>query len=185
MKIINPANEKHLMDLAEDTKESINIKYKNAVRVYESTKKTNLKERINWISSFKSKLLEKIDHLALTLTEDMGKPLSQSYGEINGAIGRLDFFINESERYLKTEVVNKTPTHTESISYEPLGVVVNISAWNFPYNIGFNVFIPALIAGNAILYKPSEFAARTGENIVNLLHESGVPKDLIQVVQGA
>ena len=94
MKIINPANEKHLMDLAEDTKESINIKYKNAVRVYESIKKTNLKERINWISSFKSKLLEKIDLLALTLTEDMGKPLSQSYGEINGAIGRLDFFIN-------------------------------------------------------------------------------------------
>lgn len=184
MKIINPANEKHFADLEEDTKDSIELKHKNALLSFDKYKKTNLKERISWIANYKLKILENIDHLALTLTEDMGKPLSQSIGEIKGAIGRLDFFINQSERFLKTEVVNESQTHIESIAYEPLGIVVNISAWNFPYNIGFNVFVPALIAGNAVLYKPSEYAARTGEKMVSLLYESGVPNHLIQVVHG-
>ena len=114
----------------------------------------------------------------------MGKPLSQSYGEIKGSLARLDFFIDESAKYLNVEMVNESQTHMESISYEPLGVVVNISAWNFPYNIGFTVFVPALIAGNAVLYKPSEYTAKTGDKMIELLLESGVPEDLIQVIHG-
>ena len=64
----------------------------------------------------------------------------------------------------------------ERISHEPLGVVANISAWNYPYFVGANVFVPALLAGNAVLYKPSEFATLTGRHIADLMHESGVPR---------
>ena len=53
----------------------------------------------------------------------------------------------------------------ERISHEPLGVIANISAWNYPYFVGGNVFVPALLAGNAVLYKPSEFATLTGMHI--------------------
>ena len=45
----------------------------------------------------------------------------------------------------------------EKITYEPLGVICNISAWNYPYLVGTNVFVPALLAGNSVMYKPSEF----------------------------
>jgi acyl-CoA reductase-like NAD-dependent aldehyde dehydrogenase len=184
MQLINPANETVLGILAEDNKELILEKFHKVAQAQKKWGKTDLKDRIKWISHYKKLLLDNIDDLALTLTEDMGKPLSQSRGEIKGAIGRLDFFINHCEKYLSTETVNVSATHTEQIAYEPLGVIVNISAWNFPYNIGFNVFVPAIVAGNGVLYKPSEFCSRTGEKMISLLCEAGVPSDLVQVVQG-
>jgi acyl-CoA reductase-like NAD-dependent aldehyde dehydrogenase len=64
-------------------------------------------------------------------------------------------------------------------------VIANISAWNYPYFVGANVFVPALATGNAVLYKPSEFATLTGLEIGNLLHASGVPQDVFQVIVGA
>ena len=72
----------------------------------------------------------------------------------------------------------------ERISHEPLGVIANISAWNYPYFIGSNVFVPGLLAGNAVLYKPSEFATLTGGHIADLMHESGVPEDVFVPVFG-
>jgi acyl-CoA reductase-like NAD-dependent aldehyde dehydrogenase len=73
---------------------------------------------------------------------------------------------------------------TEMIRYEPLGVIGNISAWNYPYLVGTNVFIPALLAGNAVLYKPSEHASLTGCEIASLLKAAGVPDSVFQVAIG-
>ena len=64
----------------------------------------------------------------------------------------------------------------ERIEHVPLGVVGNISAWNYPWFVGCNVFVPALLTGNAVLYKPSEYATLTGLEIARLLHEAGVPQ---------
>ena len=72
----------------------------------------------------------------------------------------------------------------EQITHEPLGVVANISAWNYPYFVGSNVFVPALLAGNAVLYKPSEFASLTGLAIGEMLHAAGIPRDVFSVVIG-
>src|SRR6185312_8473862 len=72
----------------------------------------------------------------------------------------------------------------ERISYEPLGVIGNISAWNYPYFVGSNVFIPALLTGNAVLYKPSEFSTLTGLEIERLLHDSGVPSEVFSTIVG-
>src|SRR5206468_3802492 len=72
----------------------------------------------------------------------------------------------------------------ERIRREPLGVVANISAWNYPWYVGANVFLPALLTGNAVLYKPSELATLTGLAIAGLLHEAGVPADVFQALVG-
>ena len=74
---------------------------------------------------------------------------------------------------------------TERIGHDPLGVVANISAWNYPYFVGGNVFVPALLTGNAVLYKPSEYATLTGLHIARLLHDAGVPQDVFVAVIGA
>jgi len=63
-------------------------------------------------------------------------------------------------------------------------VIANISAWNYPWFVGANVFIPALLAGNSVLYKPSEFASLTGLEIARLLHQSGIPDDAFIAVIG-
>ena len=72
----------------------------------------------------------------------------------------------------------------ERIGQQPLGVVANVSAWNYPYFVGGNVFVPALLTGNAVLYKPSEFATLTGLHIDRLLHAAGVPADVFITLVG-
>jgi acyl-CoA reductase-like NAD-dependent aldehyde dehydrogenase len=64
-------------------------------------------------------------------------------------------------------------------------VICNISAWNYPYLVGVNVFVPALLAGNAVMYKPSEYASLTGLEIERLLKDAGVPSDVFQIAIGA
>jgi acyl-CoA reductase-like NAD-dependent aldehyde dehydrogenase len=73
----------------------------------------------------------------------------------------------------------------EKISYEPLGVICNISAWNYPWLVGVNVFVSALLAGNTVMYKPSEYATLTGHAIEKLLKQAGVPAGVFQVAIGA
>ncbi len=81
-------------------------------------------------------------------------------------------------------VLPTTGRPTEVIGHEPLGVIANISAWNYPYFVGSNVFVPALLAGNAVLYKPSEHATLTGLAIGSMLGDAGVPIDVFAVVVG-
>jgi acyl-CoA reductase-like NAD-dependent aldehyde dehydrogenase len=91
---------------------------------------------------------------------------------------------SNAEKYLSEEIMTEANDLTEKIIYEPLGVICNISAWNFPYNVGVNVFVPALLAGNAVMYKPSEYASLTGLEIEKLLKKAGVPDDIFKVAIG-
>jgi acyl-CoA reductase-like NAD-dependent aldehyde dehydrogenase len=116
----------------------------------------------------------------------VGKPIKQSRNELKGLLTRIDFFLAASMRALRDEKVHADEQQKleERISHEPLGVIANISAWNYPYFVGSNVFVPALVAGNAVLYKPSEYATLTGLHIADMLHSSGVPADVFVPVIG-
>jgi len=118
------------------------------------------------------------------MTRETGKPISMSRNELNGLLTRIDFFLAEVDASTATQTVLDDSGMTEQIEHTPLGVVANISAWNYPWFVGGNVFIPALLTGNAVLYKPSEFAAMTGLAIARLLHEAGVPRDIFAPLIG-
>jgi acyl-CoA reductase-like NAD-dependent aldehyde dehydrogenase len=124
------------------------------------------------------------ENLAKDLTSEVGKPYQESLNEINGARYRIKFFIENSKKWLSENNIHQEGTTKEVLSFDALGVIGNISAWNYPFLVGINVFIPALIAGNAVLYKPSEYATLTGLNIEKLLHESGIPKGVFMAVVG-
>ncbi|HVJ20352.1 MAG TPA: aldehyde dehydrogenase family protein, partial [Polyangiaceae bacterium] len=132
---------------------------------------------------FKTLLDENKERLARTLSQEVGKPVQQALNELNAMPGRIDFFLANAASVLADEVVQQDPVE-ERIGWEPLGVVANISAWNYPYFVGSNVFVPALLTGNAVVYKPSEFAALTGLAITELLHSAGVPADVFQALIG-
>ncbi len=119
-----------------------------------------------------------------TLTLEVGKPISQSRNELNGLLPRIDFFIAQTEAAIADEAVFDEGGMRERIGHVPLGVVANISAWNYPYFVGCNVIVPALLTGNAVLYKPSEFATLTGLHIARLLHAAGVPSAVMQTLVG-
>ena len=141
-------------------------------------------DKLAIIQRFRSGLVAELDTLALTLTQEMGKPVSQAKNEINGLLGRLDFFIEQTERAVADEHVFDGGGMHEQISHVPLGVVANISAWNYPYFVGCNVIVPALLTGNVVLYKPSEHATLSGLNITRLLHAAGVPAAALQCLVG-
>lgn len=184
MNIINPATEEVVATAQEDNAASIRIKYEKARAAQKLWAATSLKERIACIARFNDFLVRDADRLAQDLTTEVGKPIGQSQGELRGGRGRSVYFVQNAEKYLAEEWMVTEGDTKEKIAYEPLGVIANISAWNYPILVGFNVFIPALIGGNAVLYKPSEFSTLTGQNLVALLHEAGVPVDVIQPIVG-
>jgi acyl-CoA reductase-like NAD-dependent aldehyde dehydrogenase len=185
MKIINPATEEVIKEIPEDTKESLIIKL-DQLRVGQLVwQQVELANRIEILQAFSGLLEKNMETLASILTSEVGKPLQQSLNEINGARARIQWLTTNAEKYLSTEVMTEANGMTESISYEPLGVVCNISAWNYPWLVGVNVFVPALLAGNAVMYKPSEHATLTGLEIEKLLKQSGVLSDVFHVAVGA
>ena len=184
MNIINPANGAIIAAVQQDDQSSLDNKFKTLKEGQSTWAKVPLPKRIEILQAYCKLLAENIETLAKTLTDEVGKPLQQSRNEINGSISRIEWLTNNAGKYLAEETMNAAPGMTELIRYEPLGVVCNISAWNYPYLVGTNVFVPALLAGNAVFYKPSEFSTLTGLQIEKLLKEAGVPDNVFQVAIG-
>lgn len=184
LQIHNPATGEILHELEEDSASDIAAKYQNARLAQKVWAQGPLEDRLACVAAFRKAVERSLERLARTLTMEVGKPLQQSRNELKGLLGRLDFFLQNAAAVLAEETVFSGDGMVEKISHEPLGVVANISAWNYPYFTGSNVFIPALLAGNAVLYKPSEFACLTGQAIAGLLHDAGVPHEVFAVVIG-
>jgi len=185
MQIINPATEEIISILEEDNQASLQSKFEILKQAQCSWKSQSLQERISIISTFSALLETELEDLAHTLTSEAGKPLQQSRNEINGARARIKWMLANAEKYLSDEIMVDEPGLKEIIKYEPLGVICNISAWNYPYLVGVNVFIPALLSGNSVMYKPSEYATITGLKIEKLLKKAGIPEAVFQVAIGA
>lgn len=188
MKVTNPATDEVIAAFDEDGSTAVRGKYERARAAQGDWAALPLKRRLDAIRAFRERVVAMHDTLARTLTAEVGKPIKQARNELNGLLPRLDFFLAEAARVLREEkVFADAKQHLEErISHEPLGVIANISAWNYPYFVGGNVFVPALLAGNAVLYKPSEFATLTGKHIAAMMRESGVPTDVfIPVLGGA
>ena len=184
MNIVNPATGAIIAAVEQDDQHSLDIKHNTLKEGQKEWSKVSLQHRIEILKAYSKLLASHIEPLAKTLTDEVGKPLQQSKNEINGSISRIEWLTNNAEKYLADETMNTAVGMTELIRYEPLGVVCNISAWNYPYLVGTNVFVPALLAGNAVFYKPSEFATLTGLQIEKLLKEAGVPENVFQVAIG-
>jgi acyl-CoA reductase-like NAD-dependent aldehyde dehydrogenase len=187
MKIFNPASGALLADVPEDGAFAVRRKYERARAAQPLWAATPIGKRVAVMRAFRDHLIARQEALARTLTQEVGKPIRQSRNELNGLTKRLDFFITEASRALREEKVYADAEQKleERITHEPLGVIANISAWNYPYFVGSNVFVPALLAGNAVLYKPSEFATLSGRHIATALHEAGVPADVFVAVTGS
>jgi acyl-CoA reductase-like NAD-dependent aldehyde dehydrogenase len=185
MKITNPANGTIIKEVAEDSLASLEQKFKQLNAAQKPWQQVDIEKRIDALMKFHDLLDDRKEKLAHDLTAETGKPLQQSYNELNGARNRIKWICANAKKYLADDWMVEEEGMGEKISYEPLGVICNISAWNYPYLVGVNVFVPALIAGNAVMYKPSEFATLTGLNIEALLHESGVPADAFIAAVGA
>jgi acyl-CoA reductase-like NAD-dependent aldehyde dehydrogenase len=183
--IHNPATGEKITDVPADDAASVSARTARARAAQPAWAARPLRERQDCIARFREGVVRNLESLAMTMTRETGKPIRMSRNELNGLLGRLDFFIGMVEPVTAPETVFDEGGMTERIEHVPLGVVANISAWNYPWFVGCNVIVPALLTGNAVLYKPSEYATLTGLEIARLLHEAGVPQDVFIALVGA
>jgi acyl-CoA reductase-like NAD-dependent aldehyde dehydrogenase len=186
VKIVDPATGQVLRDVETDTADTAGRKLDGARRAAPAWAASGLDERAAVVVRFRALLEERADELALALTAETGKPIAQARAEMAGVVPRIDYFLAHTAGAIAAEtVLDEAPALRERITYDPLGVVLNISAWNYPWFVGSNVFVPALLTGNAVLYKPSEYAVLTGLAIDELWRDAGLPDDVFQLVVGA
>jgi acyl-CoA reductase-like NAD-dependent aldehyde dehydrogenase len=139
------------------------------------------------LRAFREIVANELDEFASVTTSEVGKPITQARNEVRAVSERIDWFLANVGALLEPRTVTADAPGVvgERVTYEPVGVVAHISAWNYPYFVGLGTVVPALLAGNAVLYKPSEHATLTGLRLVDALHRAGVPVDVVQVVVGA
>jgi acyl-CoA reductase-like NAD-dependent aldehyde dehydrogenase len=184
LRVVNPATGDTVQEVAEDSPGQVADKFRRARQGQAAWARTPLAQRREAVGRFASLVQDQAERLAGILTLEVGKPITQSRNELKALQGRLQFFLDNVERAAAEEVVHAGRALRERITQEPLGVVGNVSAWNYPWFVGTNVFVPALLTGNSVLYKPSEFATLTGLAIADLMREAGVPDDVFVPVIG-
>ncbi len=129
------------------------------------------------------RLLSQLDELALLLTREMGKPLPDATGEIKGCASTLKETLDDIAAALEPETLEDAATRTV-MHFDPLGVAAVISPWNFPLAMPHWMVIPALVAGNTVVLKPSEETPLIAQAYAESLIAS-LPTDVLQIIHGA
>jgi acyl-CoA reductase-like NAD-dependent aldehyde dehydrogenase len=148
-----------------------------------------VKERIEALRDFQSRLQERKSEIAEVITREAGKPLAEALTtEVLVVLDAARFLIDNAYRLLRDEPVPHgnlaTKLKSGRLIREPYGVVGIISPWNYPFSIPATETLAALVAGNAVVLKPSEFTSLVAFELQLLLHAAGVPRDIFQVVVG-
>ncbi len=151
---------------------------------FQSWKQTTIESRGRLIRAASRLLEERHAELAQIVREETGKPLKDSVGEIGGAI-EMGYMLAAHGRFPIGKLLpSAIPLRQVRLSRVPLGVAVLIVTYNAPIpNFAWKVF-PALMAGNTVLVKPSPHTPGSADAFVKILHEAGVPKDVLRVVHG-
>ena len=184
LEVRNPATGIVVRTVAVTEASEVTQKLERARRAQVAWAARSYDDRAATLQAFRDLLAAEVDECAHVTTQEMGKPIRQSRSEVRDALERVDWNIANVGRVIGPRTVTNGDVE-ERITSEPIGVVAHISAWNYPYFVGLNTIVPALLAGNAVLYKPSEHATLTGLRIVDLLHRAGVPVDVVHAVIGA
>jgi acyl-CoA reductase-like NAD-dependent aldehyde dehydrogenase len=184
--LINPADGSVIERVEEHTAASVADCYERARAAQPAWDGTPLGERLEIVHGFRDLVEARVDALAERLTIETGKPITQAGREVAGVLDRVDYFLDHTSEVLHRQSVYRDGDGgiEEALTHDPLGVIANVSAWNYPWFVGTNVIVPALLTGNAVLYKPSEHAVRTGLAIADLLHQAGVPPDVFVPLVG-
>lgn len=145
--------------------------------------------RVRVLRRFHESLFRRRREVADALTRENGKPVSEAIGsEIAIALDFANYYAREAPQFLRAPWYNAGSLSMKRkrvrVAHEPFGVVGVISPWNFPFMLSAGVVIPALVTGNAVLLKPSEFTPESGELLRSLLEDAGVPPDIFTVLQG-
>ncbi|KAI0445755.1 aldehyde dehydrogenase [Xylaria telfairii] len=153
---------------------------KVAAEAFKTWRETSLTDRTIIVKKALGLLEKQKDQLAEELTVQMGRPITYTGGEIATAIKRANYLIKISEETLKDTEGEAEKGFKRFIRKVPVGPVLVIFAWNYPYLILVNSLIPALLAGNTVILKPSPQTPTIAEHVTKIFAEAGLPAGVLQ-----
>jgi len=181
---VNPADGSVVWTGREATKEQVGQAVAAARGAFESWSETHLEDRQALPRRFGEKLKEHKGELAEIISRETGKPLWESNGEVDSMIGKAPASTEAfgERRRESARVVNEAQGVTR---YKPFGVVAVLGPFNFPGHLPNGHIVPALLAGNTVVFKPSEMTPLVAEKTLEIWMEAGMPAGVINLVQGA
>jgi acyl-CoA reductase-like NAD-dependent aldehyde dehydrogenase len=176
-------------EITVNTKDDVDAALARARAAQKEWAKVPVGERARIVRGAVDRLVEQREEVIQMLRDDCGKTRAEALMiEVIAACDAINHWCACAERDLKDEVRKlhgfMRPLKKLIMHYRPLGVVGVITPWNGPFALAVNPTVQAVLAGNAVLIKPSEVAPRSGDWTARILHEAGVPKDLVQVLHG-
>ncbi len=179
---VNPATESVVATFDEHTDEHVHGVLRLAVDASCTWASTSPAARRDVVMRIAEVLDAQREKLARLMTEEMGKPLTQARAEVDKCSATCRYLASIAEDVLRSEWIDVDGTRAELL-YEPMGVVLAIMPWNFPLWQFIRFAAPAMLAGNAVVLKHAPNVMASAELMVSLLHQAGVPADLVQSVR--
>lgn len=179
----NPATEDILWEGESASQEEINAAMIAARNAFEKWSRLTLVQRISYLERFAKILTDEIPALSEWISLEIGKPLWESKAEIQAMIAKVPISI---EAYHKRcpEILKDSPNGTSMTRHKPHGVIVVFGPFNFPGHLPNGHIIPALLAGNTVVFKPSEMAPLVAEAIMHCWIKCELPPGVLNMVQG-
>ena len=186
---VNPATGKLLRELESASQSQVQAAVARARAAQAAWAESGVRRRVALLREFQLRLHEKKSEIAEAITQEAGKPVAEALTtEVLVVLDAARFLIQNAHRLLREQAVPHGNLATKlkrgRLLREPHGVIGIISPWNYPFSIPATEALAALVAGNAVVLKPSELTSLVALRLQSLLHESGVPKDVFQVVVG-
>ncbi len=143
-----------------------------------------LSDRIETVRKFSNRLKTDSEPLIELISRETGKPIWESRLEVEEIIGKVDISIKAYAERSSQRRLNGAAGSKAALRHKPHGIFAVITSYNEPAAIPCGHIIPALLAGNAIIFKPSQFTPAVGQFIVDCLHRAGIPKEIVRILQG-
>jgi succinylglutamic semialdehyde dehydrogenase len=143
-----------------------------------------LADRVGHLRSFSSKVRADLENLADLIARETGKPIWEARAEVESVANKVDISIKAYADRTSQRLFDAKPGTRSAVRHKPHGVLAVLGPYNFPAHLPNGHIIPALLAGNALVFKPSEKTPAVGEALVALYHKAGVPEGVVRIVQG-
>lgn len=182
LRCISPIDGRVFVERPLATAERIGTALERGQRAWQAWKRVPLHERRAILTRFIDAFVARKADIGAEITHQMGRPLSQSGGEVNGVEERTRHMIAIAEAALAPVEPEPKPGLTRFIRREPLGVVLVVAPWNYPYLTAVNAVVPALLAGNTVVLKHSAQTPLCAERFLECLQDAGLPEDVFQVL---
>ncbi len=174
---INPATNETLESFTPLTKDEAINSIAKAHQAYQSWRTTSFDDRKQVISKFAEQLRERSDEFARLITLDMGKRISESRKEIEFCAEIAEFYADGAERFLADQPMEVVDANAY-IHYQPLGVLMGVMPWNFPFYQVTRFAAPNIMAGNTVMVKHASNVPQCAQAIAELFDECGLPEDV-------